>query len=226
MDKRINTQIEIAFQNLPDLDGTIHGVRKIRQGKQGSRSSLFFSIKNDAFIPVESRLERLYCYTLEKNPSVIKYRSQAIAVPYGKHYLYPDFLTLHTNQSVCIREIKSACFADSEKNLTKGQYLQSVFKKEGVDFRVVTDKDLIDGHEKENLIMTYDRGGKLQISDFSKELLKKICCDITVKTPLKTVRFELTKQGLPPQYLEAAIFYGFLKHDTAQPINSNTFVWG
>jgi hypothetical protein len=225
MEKSIRTQVSTAFQSGPDLDGTIHGVRKIQQGKHGSRSSLFYSAKNEAFIPVESRLERLYCYTLEKNSEVLKYRSQAIAVPCANYFLYPDFLLLLQNEDVAVREIKAHAFANTEKNMVKRKFLERTLHETGIDFRVVTDKDLVAGNEQKNLMMTYDRGGRLPITYLLKETIKKICAQIDEAIHLKLARTHFVSQGLPPQYVEAAIFHGILGCDFKLPINCDTMVW-
>ena len=88
-----------AFSRQPDLAVRLHGVRKVQLGKRGqSRSSLFPSKKNAppehyaAYVPVESRLEQAYALCLERHPSVVAYRTQAICIdiPRGGGSHVPD----------------------------------------------------------------------------------------------------------------------------------------
>lgn len=105
----LRQQLIELFARSPGLDGTIHGTRRVVQGKHGSRSSLFYSAKNRALMPAESRLERSVCYRLESDRSVMQYRMQPIAVRYGKNLLYPDICIRDPNGTVRIVDDARSC---------------------------------------------------------------------------------------------------------------------
>ncbi len=219
----LQTQITAAFNAIPGLDGTIDGVRKIKQGKHGSRSSLFFSLKNECFIPIESRLERAFCYEMEADPNVVKYRGQALEIPFRKSYLYPDFLVLTTQGEILVREVKGLAFVGNSSNLEKFHFLDRTLGASGVGFDVVTENNMLSGQPKMNQVMTYDRGGRLHLPDyFSSWLLELIRFLDPVKLTIARIRQELASNAMPAHYLEAAIFHGKLLCNTMLPILSNT----
>ncbi len=225
METSIQTQVSAAFDARPGLDGTIHGTRKIKQGKHGSRSSLFYSAKNQAFVPVESRLERTYCYLLEAEPTVIKYRTQALEIPYRKHALYPDFLVQREHDRIQVREVKCSVFAESSRNLEKFHFLGHALGQLGLDFDVVTEGHMLKGQQLLNLMMVYDRGGRLTLPEHMPGWLAELVQMLDpINRTVEVLRKELAKHGLPAYYLEAAIFHGQLICDMRRPIIGTTLV--
>lgn len=218
-------QIVTAFSAVPSLDGTIHGIRKIKQGKHGSRSSLFFSRKNEAYIPVESRLERAFCYHLEADPEIVKYRSQALEIPFRKNFLSPDFLILTKQEKILVREVKAGAFIDDSRNVEKFRFLERTLGDSGVEFDVVTEKNMLTGQPLMNQVMTYDRGGRLHLPDYFISWLKQLISHLEpINRTVARIRQELADRAMSTYYLEAAIFHGELLYNTMLPILGSTSV--
>jgi hypothetical protein len=212
-------QIKTALLKRKGLDGTMHGLRVIKQGKHGSRSSLFYSAKNGSLIPVESRLERSFCYRLEVDENVDRYLTQSLAVPYRGNYLYPDFLIVKNGGEILVREVKHSRFLDSRRNSEKIRYLSSTFERMGISFAVVTEGDLNVTQQHKNEIELYDRGGR---SRKLIEQLDRLPQLFRTSLTVSEARAALTSYGLPKNLLEAAIFHRILKCDMAGPIVSST----
>src|SRR5690606_30105164 len=86
-------QIDFAFNQKPNIAGTLHGQRRIYQGCLERRTSLFPSRKAGGSIALESFLELAYALQLERHPDVQSFRTQALKIPIGKNQeAYPDFL--------------------------------------------------------------------------------------------------------------------------------------
>lgn len=225
MEHTISKQIEDARQRIPGLDGIIHGSRKIRQGKHGSRASLFYSAKNQALIPVESRLERDFCYQLEADSQVAFYRTQALAVPYRSSTLHPDFLIFDRKGNAYIREVKHSAFVGSDRTTQKTSYLKALFSQHNLEYMLVTEQDLPTPIEKSNWAMLYDRGGRLGISKnlmtwvvaLVKELMRKC-------STLSALRLAIHANKLPAYLLEATLFVGGLRCRMDQPISQHTLI--
>lgn len=225
MENIIRKQIEDARHRIPGLDGIIHGIRKIRQGKHGSRASLFYSKKNQALIPVESGLERDFCYQLEADPHVAFYRTQALAVPYHNATLHPDFLIFDHEGNPYIREVKHSAFTDSERTIQKTNYLMTLFALHNLEYAVVTEEDMLRPIEKSNWAMLYDRGGRLGISKNLLEWIIELVSKFANKSStLLALRMAIQESKLPAYLLEATLFSGGLRCRMDHPINSQTLI--
>lgn len=221
----LQQQIAAAFDAAPGLDGIIHGIRKIKQGKHGSRSSLFFSRKNECFIPVESRLERAFCYHMEADPQIVKYRGQALEIPFRKSCLYPDFLILKKPEQFLVCEVKASVFVNDDRNMEKFNFLERTLCSIGVEFDVTTEKKMLSGQEKLNLIMTYNRGGRLILPDYVSEWPTELFGQLNASyLTVKVLREEMLKRAIPAYQLEGAIFHGKLLCNMRLPITSTTLV--
>jgi hypothetical protein len=221
----LQLQIEAAFDAAPGLDGIIHGIRKIKQGKHGSRSSLFFSRKNECFIPVESRLERTFCYHMEADPLISKYRGQALEIPFRKSCLYPDFLILKQTGQFLVCEVKASVFVDDSNNTEKFNFLEGILYSIGVEFDVMTEKKMLSGQEKLNLMMTYNRGGRLIAPDYVSEWPAELFGQLNASyLTVKVLREEMVRRAIPAYQLEGAIFHGKLLCNMRLPITSTTLV--
>src|SRR5450830_675489 len=171
----LRQQLIELFAKAPGLDGTIHGTRRVVQGKHGSRSSLFYSAKNRALMPVESHLERSVCYRLESDSSVMQYRMQPIAIPYGKSFLYPDICIRDPNDSVRIVEVKPEALQLTSDNYRKANFLRSHFSDFGISYTTVGEAYCGSKIELANLEMLYNRGGRQNLEN---ELLQELATRI------------------------------------------------
>lgn len=213
-----------AFARTPGLDGTIHGARRIVQGKHGSRSSLFFSAKNQAFMPVESRLERSVCYRLEADRTVVKYRTQPIEVAYGKTKLFPDICVLDWHGQLRILEIKPEVFTLKPDNLRKADFLRSFLLDVGISYSVVGERYCGTEVEMKNLEMLYNRGGRLPVqSDLLRDLVPRVLRH-SGPISMRDAAARIVSAGFAPYYLDAALFHGHLTCNMRIPISPRTIV--
>ncbi|MEB3768105.1 TnsA endonuclease N-terminal domain-containing protein [Acinetobacter sp. MD2] len=155
----VTKQIIEAFEQNADLSRKIAGKRKIEQGSIGKRTSLFPSVKNQAMIPLESKLELAYALSLEQNQNVEAYRTQAVKIPYGKNrFLFPDFVIKYKDGTYAIHEIKPSIQALNEKNLLKIQAIENILKAMNIEFRVIDKNVLADDELLQKILFFYSRG--------------------------------------------------------------------
>lgn len=212
-------QIHTAFEESPGLDQVFHGIRRIKLGKHGSRSSLFFSRKCGGFIPVESRLELRHCYQLEANRDVKRYRSQAIKIPYCGRYLVPDFLVESIDGSFEVHEVKISARLDDQAQSTKLKFTSDFLLAYGVSYVVITEKDFPHPSVEKNVAMLYDRGGRLSASDLQLDHVSGLVRALPPsERTIGGVRMALKINGMQQYLLEAALFAGALECDLASSI--------
>lgn len=218
-------QIHSAFDESPELDQVFHGVRRIKLGKHGSRSSLFFSKKCGGFIPVESRLELRHCYQLEANKKVKRYRSQAVKVPYCGRQLVPDFLVESTDGTFEIHEIKVSARLEDQAQRLKLQFISDFLLTYGVPYLVITEKDFPKPCVEKNVAMLYDRGGRLSASDLQLAHVSGLVRSLPLsQRTIGGVRMALKIGGLQPYLLEAALFTGVVGCNLSSSISTTTLI--
>lgn len=165
----VHKQIIEAFDKELDLSSKIVGRRKIEQGSVGKRTSLFPSTKNQAMIPLESKLELAYALVLEQNTDIIAYRTQALEIPHFKNkYLFPDFLIKYKNNTYAIHEVKPSISNLNKEQLKKIETLEKIFQHLNIEFSVIDDKNLADEDLLQKILFFYSRGN---IQFWSIELL-------------------------------------------------------
>lgn len=213
-----------VFARSPGLDGTLNGVRRIIQGKHGSRSSLFFSAKNRAFMPVESRLERSVCYQLEADRSVAKYRTQPIAVKYGSGQLVPDICVLSVSGEYRILEVKPAVFTMTPDNLRKADFLRNHFSELGIGYSVIGDGYCGTPTELSNIQRLYNRGGRFPLESELLHGLGPRVLQNSGPITMMEAGLRIRDAGIAHYYLEAALFHGHLRCNMRLAISSKTIV--
>jgi hypothetical protein len=204
----IDSQIAAARAAIAGHDGVIRGRRKPRMGKPGGRGSLFFSVKNRGFIPVRSRLQRLYCFLLEEDPEIVLYRTDAIEICTGNLIQIPTFLVWNASGAVSIREIVSTRSLASPTVDKKFKALSVAASSLDIPFEGISEKEIRSRIDLDLLISTYNRGGKRYGREVVGEHLLELS-KLVPQTELTVSRFRslLTEYGLPSGYLEAAIFH-------------------
>jgi hypothetical protein len=211
MNEIFRQQIQKAFAARPGLDGTIHGLRKIKQGKQGSRSSLFYSAKNRCLIPVESRLERAYCYVLEVDRNVREYRTQFLRLRYLGDDIYPDFQICTVDGEYVVAEVKPEAYQQTEQQELRTHFLREILGREEISYMLVGEAQCCGRDDFETLVMLYSRGGR---SGFARPLLAQVS-EIVASEPngsisVELLRAKLKELRLSERLVEAALFSGLL----------------
>lgn len=165
--KLILEQIEQAFENKSNIAGTIHGQRKIYQGCYGRRTALFPSTKCNGSIPVESRLELAHAVSLEQDPQVKHYRTQALKIPLSQnHFSYPDFLIETNDNNFEVHEVKPCITSLPYKDIERFERLSTIFSSLGITFKLVDTIILPSEKQLQHLLYLYQRGHRYQWNHF------------------------------------------------------------
>lgn len=222
--QKIYQQLAEAFGRRPGLDGVIHGARPVVQGKHGSRSSLFYSAKNDALIPVESNLELAVCHVLEWERDIQAYRTQPMQVSIGGKLLYPDCCIKLRDGTFEVLEIKPAAHRFTLKNRVRFEILRSYFSEAGINFTVVGEELCGGPAEQSNRVYIYNRGGRVRVGSTFAELWLFPTIGSQRLFQILELRHRLREAGAPSHTLETALFLGYLKCDMSRPITEKTVV--
>lgn len=160
-DTQINIleQIRIAFESTANVAATIHGQRKIHQGAFGRRTSLFPSEKCCGAIPLESRLELAHAISLEQDPNILNYRSQALKILLlNEQYCFPDFLVQTKQGNYEIHEVKPSVASLSIDDLNRFAILSDLLHSIDIIFKIIDHTDLPNESEISQLLFWYQRG--------------------------------------------------------------------
>ncbi|MGY6119513.1 hypothetical protein ACW9YQ_08120 [Paraburkholderia strydomiana] len=204
-------QIEEAWKAVPGTDGILHGRKRLRYGTPNGRPKLFSSIKNGAFIPVRNITEFKYCYVLEADVDVIRYRTRPIELETRQGTILADFVTWNKTGKACVTNVLRRGQDNSPRTLARLAEWRAALQKVNVAFFHITERNLPVGIQMENLTLAYNRGA----IRFTAEVLTGYALDFvsSLKAEERTVqRLQSLFHYLnyPPGFLEAAIFHGFL----------------
>ncbi|TCB78441.1 hypothetical protein [Acinetobacter sp. ANC 4173] len=164
-DTQINIleQIRIAFESTANVAATIHGQRKIHQGAFGRRTSLFPSEKCCGAIPLESRLELAHAISLEQDPNILNYRSQALKILLlNEQYCFPDFLVQTKQGNYEIHEVKPSVASLSIDDLNRFAILSDLLHSIDIIFKIIDHTDLPNESEISQLLFWYQRGHRFK----------------------------------------------------------------
>ena len=160
-------QIRIAFESNANVAATLHGQRKIYQGAFGRRTSLFPSEKCCGAIPLESRLELAHAISLEQDPNILNYRSQALKILLiNEQYCFSDFLVQTKNGNYEIHEVKPSIASLSTDDLNRFAILSDLLHSIDIIFRLIDHRDLPSESEISQLLYWYQRGHQYEWSPF------------------------------------------------------------
>ncbi|MCO8092049.1 MULTISPECIES: Tn7 transposase TnsA N-terminal domain-containing protein [Acinetobacter] len=152
-------QIRIAFESTANVAATIHGQRKIHQGAFGRRTSLFPSEKCCGAIPLESRLELAHALSLEQDPNILNYRSQALKILLlNEQYCFPDFLVQTKQGNYEVHEVKPSVASLSIDDLNRFAILSDLLHSIDIIFKIIDHTDLPNESEISQLLYWYQRG--------------------------------------------------------------------
>lgn len=163
-------QIKTAFATEPNIAATIHGQRKIFQGCYGRRTALFPSKKCCGAIATESRLELAHAVCLERNPTVINYRSQSLKITLSQNnYCYPDFLIQTSDGSYEVHEVKPSVSSLALEEYIRFDRLATLLSSVGVTFKLIDQTELPKENQLQQLLYWYQRGHRFDWSKFEIE---------------------------------------------------------
>lgn len=187
-------QIKTAFATEPNIAATIHGQRKIFQGCYGRRTALFPSKKCSGAIPTESRLELAHAICLERNPSVINYRSQALKIKLShEQYSYPDFLIQTSDGCYEVHEVKPSVASLALDDYVRFDRLASLLSSAGITFKLIDQTELPTEKHLQQLLYWYQRGHRFDWNKFEIEYalehlkIKRPASPIQVYKELETI---------------------------------------
>lgn len=209
----ISYQIDNAFRKPPDISGTLHGQRRIRQGGRNHRTALFPSRKAGGIIPLESKLELAHAIELERNPNVISYRTQAIKIIIQKNsYSIPDFLIRKSDNSIEIHEVKPSIEDLSEKQIQKLTITESILNKINIIFKIIDSNSLKKGLALDKLLQQYTRGHLNTWTPMQIKLAFEALQGLENESP--EAYEALKKEDLPPQLADYLWFHQYKLWDT------------
>ncbi|MCJ8510810.1 Tn7 transposase TnsA N-terminal domain-containing protein [Acinetobacter lwoffii] len=160
-------QIRIAFESTANVAATLHGKRKIYQGAFGRRTSLFPSKKCCGSIPLESRLELAHAVSLEKDPNILNYRSQALKILLiNEQYCFPDFLIQTKKGNYEVHEVKPSIASLSIDELNRFAILSDLLHSIDITFKLIDHTDLPNESEISQLLYWYQRGHRFNWNNF------------------------------------------------------------
>lgn len=216
-------QIKTAFATEPNIAATIHGQRKIFQGCYGRRTALFPSKKCGGAIPTESRLELAHAVCLERDPTVINYRSQALKIKLSHdQFCYPDFLIQTSDGCYEVHEVKPLVASLALEEYIRFDRQAALLNSAGITFKLIDQTELPKEKQLQQLLYWYQRGHRFDWSKFEIEYAldhlktKRLENPIQVYKELESIGF---KQELgdylffhnkftefPPKYNHQGIF--------------------
>ncbi len=204
------TQVQEAFANEPTLGGVVHGQRKIRLGKEGSRSSYFPSLKNArggkwaVYLPVESRVEARYALELERDKSVAAFRTQSIQLnlPGMNRPVFPDFTILSQAGRLLLREVKADLRFASPDTKARIEYLRHQLGRYGIEYDAVDAFSLPSDKKYDNLKWLYQ-----QISEYPpQEEIAAFLQHPFICSTYGELRDIAASQGLSPSVVPYLLF--------------------
>jgi hypothetical protein len=171
----------------------------------------------------ESQIERDFIYLLECDSDVITYREQPLRIHYfldGKRRIYtPDFLVERMSKRQIV-EVKPETETIKPEFLALVRSVTPICHKAGYTFTVATDR-MIRAQPRLNNIKLFWRYSHTQLEPqhfvYCHEMMKGKEC-VSLSTAFKF--FEA--KGTTPAVVYALLYYGALRIDLMQFLNTNT----
>lgn len=110
-------------------------------------------------IPLESRLELAHAISLEQNPNIINYRSQALKILLtNEQYCFPDFLVQTKEGNYEVHEVKPCIASLSTNDLNRFAILSDLLHSIDITFKLIDQRNLPSESEISQLLYWYQRG--------------------------------------------------------------------
>ncbi|WP_343597737.1 hypothetical protein [Acinetobacter sp.] len=153
---RLEIQLQEAFEKPITISGQFVGIRNIHHGSFNKRTVIFTSYKNGGAFSLESRLELAHALDLERDISVLKYRTQALKVTLSKAmYAIPDFLILNNLHNYEVHEVKSNLKSLSKEKIEKLELTKQVLKSYNINYKIFDEIALPSNKEVNSTLRIY-----------------------------------------------------------------------
>ena len=152
----LKTQLQEAFEKPITISGQFLGIRNIHHGSFNKRTVIFSSYKNGGAFSLESQLELAHALNLERDISVLKYRTQALRVTLSKTmYAIPDFLILNNLNNYEVHEVKSNLKSLSKEKLEKLEITKQVLKSYNIKYKIFDEITLPSNKDINSILRIY-----------------------------------------------------------------------
>lgn len=216
-------QIQEALAFPTPKNGVLQGARKLRKGLPGKRVVFFHSVKNNALMPTESRLESANCLHLEFSQITQKYRTQPFKMSLHAGATYtPDFVYLDKKGIPTIQEVKFSGALCDPKVLSLHRKVRDICHRNNVNFHVVTEKPLTLEPIFYNLNYIY-RGARIGMNEL--QVSSALNAIESRSLTLGELREQLQKLDLPSISAEHLIFRNFLDYDRTKKLEVGSLIW-
>ncbi|HEY0063128.1 MAG TPA: hypothetical protein VGC21_13480 [Telluria sp.] len=215
---QILEQITAAFEKRPDVANVLHGQRRIRQGGKGRRTALFASKKSGGAVPVESKLELAHAVALERSPTVLRFRTQAIQIALTERtFACPDFLVEVAGGTFEIHEVKPSIVNLTGDERHRFERIEHTLRPLGIGFRLIDARTLASGYDLNELLLCYTRGHAIRYSPAEISLASDI---LTSKKPVSfSEAYQLLKSNdLPAGLGDFLNFHGVWSSSRARAL--------
>jgi hypothetical protein len=200
-------------------------VRKVTNKGTKKCIGQFPSIKIGRNVWYESTIERDYVYLLEFDSDVIRYKEQPFRLKYiyegDSHTYVPDFFVQRRGKFQVI-ENKPKEKTNIEANKLRYRLLKSIFREQGYEFIVATDKQIRINPLLEN-VKIFWRYSRTRIYP-----LHQVHCQEYLsrhpKTSIQELADALSSHGVMLQVVYALLYWGVLSTDMHKPVNPEAIV--
>lgn len=152
----LRIQLHEAFEKPTTISGQFLGIRNIHHGSFNKRTVIFTSYKNGGAFSLESQLELAHALNLERDISVLKYRTQALKVTLSKAmYAIPDFLILNNLHNFEVHEVKSNLKSLSKEKIEKLEITKQVLKSHNIKYKIFDEIALLSNKEVNSILRIY-----------------------------------------------------------------------
>ena len=175
----LETQLQEAFEKPITISGQFLGIRNIHHGSFNKRTVIFSSYKNEGAFSLESQLELAHALNLERDISVLKYRTQALKVTLSKTmYAIPDFLILNNLNNYEVHEVKSNLKSLSKEKIEKLEITKRVLKSYNIKYKIFDEITLPSNKDINSILRIYKNIKNINMDNDRINLAKILTEDI------------------------------------------------
>lgn len=120
----------------------------------------FSSYKMKRCCSWESSIEKDFIHLLEFDRDVVEYCEQPFWVDFTldgeEHRACPDFVTIYTDGSEKVWEVKPADEAEQDETKRRFSAIEKVLSREGQDFECITDEQIRAGRRLDNIKVLFE----------------------------------------------------------------------